>query len=64
MSRVGNYLRSKLRSWLGVRDPEPTVLEEAKRTGISINNVLLMRAGEKTIVQRKEIGRASCRERV
>ena len=53
MFRVGNYLRSKLRSWLGVRDPEPTVLEEAKRTGLSINNVLLMRAGEKTIVQRK-----------
>lgn len=52
---VVSALRSKLRAWLGIETPQPTIEHEAKRQGISIANAVLQRAGEKTVIQRKVV---------
>ncbi len=46
---VANYFRLRLRHWLRIVDPpaQETVVQEAKRKGISIASALLQRAGEK-----------------
>src|SRR6185295_9923627 len=47
MRRPLDFLRAKLRAWLGIHEPAPTIESEAKRQGISIASALLQAAGQK-----------------
>lgn len=49
---IANYIRNRLRGWLGVSDAQPIDTEEGRRKGISIAQQVLIKAGEKTIVRR------------
>lgn len=50
---VANRIRAAVRAWLGIVDAPETIEESARRGGMSIANELLIRSGEKNVVQRR-----------